>query len=123
MYPGHKYYESCGTDTWFGWREWEAVGAVSATLQGSGTATLRFGECCDNGPGVPCGPSSDPSNVDPRVEVYLNQEKIAEARHWGGRNSRSVDFEYSRGDQLVIAEYHTAVIKLYELTFRCGEGN
>ena len=69
-----RYDRSCGTDTWFGFTFNKPVGAISTTLKGTGTATLRFGDCCND-----CG-------GDQLVKVYLNGRLLAETN----KKSKSV---------------------------------
>ena len=96
-------YESyCDTgNTWYGYGG--SVGALYATFQGFGTATLTFGQCFPNG------------NV--KVKVFLNEKIISEVTFDG---IKEVTFEYSIGDNLTIAEYGISILELYSLTLNCN---
>ena len=93
----------CGRETWFGWSSGTSVGAISAIFKGSGVATLTFGNCWGSATGD--------------VIAYLNSNIIGNARH--GQNI-TVTFDFSRGDILTLAEYNTAIIKLYNLEINCN---
>ena len=57
------YLVNCGTQTFYGYHGDQKVGTVSATFQGSGNATLIFGNCYKEG----------------FVEVLLNEEHLKQA--------------------------------------------
>ena len=99
----NSYYEAeCDDgDTWYGYTIHDSVGAIYATFQGSGTATLSFGNCLNGS----------------IVRAFLNDKMISEI-HMKGK--KEVTFEYSKGDTLTIAEYGGVVWKLYSLTLNCN---
>ena len=74
------------TDSFWGYNL-DTTGFVEATFNGSGRATIDFGNCYDKG-GV--------------VKVYLNAVVIGEAEKL--ELSKVISFNYSRGDVLNITE-------------------
>ena len=90
---------------WFGWSHWANVGTVSIKLQGSGEATLDFGNCWDRG----------------EVKVYLNDKVVASAQK--NTPTKTVSFNFRDGDILKLRdEGQNSVIAINVLTFRCGSG-
>jgi len=73
--------------SFWGFKYYRAIGFVEATFNGSGRATLDFGNCYDKG-GV--------------VKVYLNAVVIGEAEKL--ELSKIISFNYSKGDVLNITE-------------------
>ena len=73
--------------SFWGFKYYRAIGFVEATFNGSGRATLDFGNCYDKG-GV--------------VKVYLNAVVIGEAETL--ELSKVISFNYSKGDVLNITE-------------------
>ena len=97
------YWAECGTSTWYGYKYGYDIGSVYATLVGSGTATLNFGNCYSGG----------------RVTVYLNGRDIAYAVAY--TFEQEVTFDYSSGDILTIKEDPMAIIKLNSLKLSCAD--
>ena len=93
---------NCGDESWFGLHAGHTVGSVSVTFQGSGNATLSFGNCWT-------------SSLF-KVTVSLNGEEKAEAK--GSEIEKLVSFSFNRGDHLVIQE-DGAIIKLNSLVITC----
>ena len=91
------YSRKCGMESWFGYDRGRAVGSVETTFQGTGKATLNFGNCYRTG----------------RVIVYLNDKEISRANRNTPR--KEVEFEYSKGDVLLIEEVRVGIIKLNSL--------
>ena len=98
-----NYVLTCGTSTWYGYKYGVNIGSVSATLVGSGTATLKFENCYYNG----------------RVTVDLNGNDIAYADAYP--SEQEVTFKYSSGDILTIKEHPMAIIKLNSLKLSCAD--
>ena len=99
----YGYESACDTgDTWYGYGG--SVGALYATFQGFGTATLTFGQCLVSYGSV-------------KVKVFLNEKILSEVTFTG---IKEVTFEYSIGDKLTIAEYGISIWKLYSLTLNCN---
>ena len=98
-----KFSPQCGRDTWFGYNYAQSVGSVQTMFQGTGKATLNFGNCYGSG----------------HVIVYLNGREISRANAYQPRID--VEFQYSKGDILYIVEVNTAIIKLNSLhLYRIG---
>ena len=88
------------TDSFWGYN-FDTTGFVEATFNGSGRATLDFGNCYDKG-GV--------------VKVYLNADEIGVAAKL--EISKVISFNYSRGDVLNITEEYKGeggIIKINSL--------
>ena len=92
-----SYSRKCGMESWYGYNRGTAVGSVETTFQGTGKATLNFGNCYRTG----------------RVIVYLNDKEISRANRNTPR--KEVEFEYSKGDVLLIEEVRVGIIKLNSL--------
>ena len=86
--------------TWYGFIGGDPVGSIWTTFQGTGTATLSFGNCIAHG----------------TVKVFLNEKEIAEATLL---QRKEISFDYSVGDVLKIGEYDTAIWKLYSFSVQC----
>ena len=93
----------CGNDTWFGLNAGHAVGSVKVSFQGSGNATLIFGNCWH-------------SNTF-KVTAYLNGNILAHAK---GDEFKTVSFPFAKGDTLKIDE-DGAIIKLKSFIIQCNE--
>ena len=91
----------CGTDGWFGLHAGHQVGSVSVQFQGSGNATLTFGNCWHA--------------QDYSVKAFLNGNEKAEAK---GNEFKTVSFLFRKGDTLKITE-DGAIIKLKSLIISC----
>ena len=99
-----RYSETCNHRTFYGYKLNHRVGKVSATFKGFGNATLNFGNCYKAG----------------YVAVSLNGHEIAKAL--ANINKKEVQFEYSKGDILLIEEVNIAIVKLNSLTLSCNGG-
>ena len=91
------------SDTWYGGRDRNVgppVGSVSAVFDGSGTATLFYGNCYDNG----------------LVKVYLNTDLLSTAA--AHVSKKKVMFNFVNGDVLILTE-EKAIIKLNEIDVQC----
>jgi len=87
---------------WFGWSSSTSVGTLSATLLGTGTATINFGNCWNQG----------------IVRFYKNDQKLASAPV--GRKSVTFQFDYTNGDVIKLKdEGANSVISLNSLSFAC----
>ena len=96
----NRYWEGrCGKDTWYGLTSGAANGYVQATFDGSGKGTLNYGNCYEYG----------------WVRVYLNNVMISQAN--ANIKNKMVDFQFSKGDVLKIAE--AGIIKLNSLKIDC----
>ena len=93
---------NCGEGSWFGLHAGFAEGSVSTTFQGSGTATLTFGNCW--------------TSSLYKVSVILNEELKAEAK--GSELEKEVTFSFNQGDHLIIKE-DGAIIKINSLIITC----
>ena len=91
---------------WFGYSGGTKVGTVSTRLQGSGEATLDFGNCWPDY-GV--------------VKVYVNDKVVASAQR--NTPSKTVAFNFHDGDILKFRdEGQNSVIAINDVTFRCSSG-
>ena len=97
--------ETVGRINWFGWSKGSAVGTVSTTLRGNGSATLDFGNCWNGG----------------KVKVYLNDQVVASAQKM--TYSKTVAFNFQDGDVLKLRdEGDGARIVINQITFSCSSG-
>ncbi len=95
------YHDVCMTTppTWYGYCSGSCVGSVSAVFQGSGTATLDFGNCHSG-----------------TVVASLNGKAIGKATKYV--TSKTITFAFSMGDELKVQEAH-AIVKLNSLQLEC----
>ena len=95
------YRDICGTTppTWYGYCSGSCVGSVSAVFQGSGTATLDFGNCHSG-----------------TVQVFLNGDEIDSATRYV--KNKTITFPFFIGDKLRVQETH-AIVKLNSLKIEC----
>ena len=98
--PREHYY--CGTETVYGYNAGSRTASVSATFEGSGTATLTFGNCY--------------SVRSFTVDVYFNNAKIATAN--ASELRETVTFNFFKGSNLRI-EVNGGIIKLNSLEISC----
>ena len=100
-----KYYDrQCGQETFWGGGHGNIVGMVSATLPGSGTAILNYGNCYNNIPGG-------------EVNIRLNGHVIDMAPN--NTPKKEVKFKFKPGDVLIIEEVNYAILKLNSLNLSC----
>jgi len=91
--------KNCGNG-WNGYKNGGGMGALGTTLQGSGTATLRYGDCWGAGTTV----------------LYKNGKKIDQAP----KTIKSFTFDFVTGDKIKLRdEGANAVLWLGSLTFQC----
>ena len=96
--------EECkDSDTFYGYKEGNRVGSVSAIFKGSGKGTLKYGDCSD-------------SYRETFSTVWLNDVQIDETVTPDG----SVHFQYNAGDFLEIKEHHDAILKIFSLDVQDG---
>ena len=87
---------------WYGWSGGNAVGTFSATLEGSGEATIDFGNCWSAGV----------------VNLYLDDTKLATASV--GQKSMGFIFSFTPGSVLKIKdEGGNAVVSFNSINFSC----
>jgi len=109
----------CGDgDHWFGWSGGDTVGTLaSPPLEGSGTATIEFGNCWNNG----------------NVKLYLNDELIDTAATDGSKTDRtqSKTFSFQAGDVVKLTDEGAEldegqgggpIINLKSVTITCDNG-
>ena len=92
---------SCGTASWHGdcgagswYCSGSKIGSISMKFKYSGNATLDFGNCYRNG----------------KVVVRLNGDTTGEVE--ANVKSKTINFEFGKGDELKISEEGTGIIKL-----------
>ena len=104
-----QYHDICGksntqnakiANTWYGWAMQDDVGIISASLKGSGDATLRYGNCYLYG----------------TVTVYLDNVEISRA---GPGEIHDVSFPYNHGSILKLQE-DEGIIKLHQFNWNCS---
>ena len=102
-----KWYEDsngqkvCGPGSWY--CSGSAIGSISTTLRGSGSATLDFGNCYTKG----------------KVVVLLNGQEInGKGKSTANANvkSKNITFKFIPGDELKIIEPDNGIIKLNSFT-------
>ena len=98
-----KYVSDCGSSTFWGYRKNRRIGTVRASFSGSGTATLKFGQCYRHAPAL--------------TNVYLNDAQIISAAKKDGEVT--VRFDYNPGDTLKLEEINTGIIKISSLSLTC----
>ena len=92
----------CESGQFYGYKEGNPVGSVSAIFKGSGKANLRYANCYKDG----------------YVIVSLNGIEIDRAEENIGKHR--VSLRYEKGDLLEIKEVNTGIIKLYYLDLMDG---
>ena len=102
------YARVCGNHTFWGYKYGTASGSVSATLKGSGIATLDFGSCGDSG-----------ITAVYLKRPFLNYVRLGIADGSKRELSKIVSFSYEPGYILKIEEEQTGIIKINSLKLRC----
>ena len=93
------YSTACGIDTFFGYKRNNELGTVSYTFRGYGKITLNIGNCYKG-----------------FVSVFVNNVRLTYIK---GREFTKFEFQYKRGDVLLISEYGIAMIKLRNIYLSC----
>ena len=97
-------HEKCGGENgthWYGWGCGNNVGSISTTLIGSGTVSLHYGNCWNEG----------------NVIVYLDNVEIS---HSSPGTSQMYRIPYNDGNELKIMDVNgNAIIKIVDITFTC----
>ena len=96
-YEDSKGQKVCGPGSWY--CSGSAIGSISTTLRGSGSATLDFGNCYTKG----------------KVVVLLNGQEInGKGKSTANANvkSKNITFKFIPGDELKIIEPDNGIIKL-----------
>ena len=95
-YLGPDKYSDCSRydKTWYGYANGAAIGTISATFHGSGSAVLNYGNCYFQG----------------QVVVSLNGKEIS--RVGGFVFDKEISFNFAKGDILELKEINIAIIKL-----------
>ena len=95
---------SCLSDSYHAWAAENHVGVISRSMQGTGTATLTFGNCWNAGV----------------VNVYLGSTLIATAQP--NTNSETVTFDFTNGQLLELKdESGNAVVSMTKMAICRGE--
>ena len=104
----------CSTKaSWFGWTPYQDA-SISTKFQGKGNATLRFGNCFDQG----------------QVFAHLNNEPITSVQDGipqevgvGAKTEMEIEFEFHDGDELKIFEANDGIIQFNNLAIvGCAPG-
>ena len=86
---------------WYGWGCGNNVGSISTSLKGSGTVSLHYGNCWNEG----------------NVIVYLNNVEISRS---SPGTSQVYRIPYNDGNELkIMDENGNAIIKIVDITFTC----
>ena len=96
--------ECLKTNTFWGYKHKSEVGSVETTFQGSGKATLNFGNCYEGG----------------TTKVFLNEREIGKA---GRYEYPEVSFNFKKGDTLKLIEVDSGIIKINSLDIEGCELN
>ena len=102
-YLGPDTYSDCSRNnkSWYGYAHGPAIGTISATFHGSGSAVLNYGNCYFQG----------------LVVVSLNGKEIS--RVGAFVFEKEISFNFAKGDILELKEIYTGIIKLN--TFKINE--
>ena len=103
------YAKVCGYHTFWGYKYGTASGSVSASLKGTGIATLDFGSCGDSG-----------ITAVYLKRPFLNYVRLAIAEGSKRELSKIVSFSYEPGYIIKIEEEQTGIIKINSLKLRCN---
>ena len=91
---------------WFGYSGGDEVGTLSATMKGSGEATIDFGNCWNAGV----------------VNLYLDDTKLATASV--GQKSIVFKFSYTHGSVLKLKdEEGNAIVSFNSIRFSCSNAD
>ena len=93
----------CPGSPWFGWSYGPSIGYMKTTLDGSGHASLTFGNCWTTG----------------TVNLYLDGIKIASAQ---ATSVKTVTFDYSNGYELKLDEVDAGIIRFEDFKISNCEG-
>ena len=95
-YLGPSYYADCSRyeKSWYGYATGAAIGTISATFLGSGSAVLNYGNCYFQG----------------QVVVSLSGKEIS--RVGAFVFEKEISFNFAKGDILELKEINTGIIKL-----------
>ena len=100
-------HENCGGENgthWYGWGCGNTVGSISTILKGTGTASLYYGNCWNEG----------------NVNVYVNNEKVSYSTPGV---TQVYKIPYNDGDELKLTdEDGNSIINIVDITFTC-KGN
>ena len=97
----NSYSSQCGSEYYYGFIFNSPRGVLSATLRGSGRATLTYGTCDQ----LPWS----------RVNVYHNDVLISSA---AGVDGKQATFDFSDGDEIVIEE--VGIMKIMGFNVTCS---
>merc|ERR1711865_924250 len=104
-----------------GLRQGDAVGAISLTLSGSGTATVVFGNPYpgynNTGYEINCGGDCHGENVTNGGTVKLSLDTTEIASLSANTNPQEATFVFTDGQVMKIEEIDTAIILFYSISF------
>ena len=104
-----EYCKGVDGGAWWGYAWYNGHGTVSASLQGTGSFNLTYGNC-----------NEDDADVGFKVVVRLGDKEISSAGS-KERIKATGETKFTHGDTLQIEEYNSVMV-IHSITFECEAG-